>query len=147
MLRMMTPDYASPEQVDGSDVTPQSDIYSLGVLLYELLTGHKPYDFAGRALHEVSRVICDVMPAPPSSVLSQAQNLLPQYSASPGRYLAVRSTSEKQLVAELTSGLDNIVMKTMAKDPRDRYEAVSELSRDISRFLSSSPGLIAVSST
>ena len=52
MLRMMTPDYASPEQVQGADVTPKSDIYSLGVLLYELLTGHKPYDFAGRALHE-----------------------------------------------------------------------------------------------
>ena len=55
MLRMMTPDYASPEQVQGFDVTPSSDIYSLGVLLYEFLTGHRPYNFAGRALHEVSQ--------------------------------------------------------------------------------------------
>jgi serine/threonine protein kinase/tetratricopeptide (TPR) repeat protein len=135
MLRMMTPDYASPEQVRGSDVTTQSDIYSLGVLLYELLTGHKPYDFAGRALHEVSRVICDVMPERPSTVLSHTQNLLPKYSSSPGRYLAVRSTSEKQLVAELTSGLDNIVMKAIAKEPEDRYESAGELSRDITRYL------------
>jgi serine/threonine protein kinase/tetratricopeptide (TPR) repeat protein len=138
MLRMMTPDYASPEQVQGADVTPQSDIYSLGVLLYELLTGHKPYDFAGRSIHEVSRVICDVLPPAPSAVLSKTQNLLPQYSASAGRYLAVRSTSEKQLIADLTSGLDNIVMKAMAKDPEDRYDSVGELSRDISRFLSGS---------
>ncbi len=138
MLRMMTPDYASPEQVQGSDVTPQSDIYSLGVLLYELLTGHKPYDFAGRALHEVSRVICEVMPSLPSAVLSQTQNLLPQYSSANGRYLAVRETSEKQLVSDLTSGLDNIVMKAMAKDPEDRYESVGEMSKDISRFLSGS---------
>src|SRR5215204_6577507 len=58
MLRMMTPDYASPEQVRGIEVTPTSDIYSLGVLLYELLSGHRPYNFTGRALHEVSEVIC-----------------------------------------------------------------------------------------
>jgi TolB-like protein/Tfp pilus assembly protein PilF len=135
---MMTPDYASPEQVQGADVTPQSDIYSLGVLLYELLTGHKPYDFAGRSIHEVSRVICDVMPTQPSAVLSQKQNLLPQYTSAEGRYLAVRSTSKKELVSDLTSGLDNIVMKAMAKHPEDRYESVSELSRDISRFLSGS---------
>src|SRR5687767_8626781 len=109
MLRMMTPDYASPEQVNGGDVTPQSDIYSLGILLYELLTGHKPYNFAGRALHEVSRVICEVMPAPPSKIISKAENLLPQYGGSPGRYLAVRSTSEKQLLKDLAGDLDNVV--------------------------------------
>ena len=135
MLRMMTPDYASPEQVQGSDVTPQSDIYSLGVLLYELLTGHKPYDFAGHALHEVSRVICEVMPEVPSQTLSTTRTLLPQYGAATGRYLAVRGTTEKQLVSDLTSGLDNIVMKAMAKDPHDRYESAAEMSRDITRFL------------
>ena len=136
MLRMMTPDYASPEQVQGGDVTPKSDIYSLGILLYELLSGHRPYDFAGRGIHEVSRVICEVMPEPPSAVLSQASKLLPKYAATPGRYLTARSTSEKELVADLTNGLDDIVMKAMAKEPRDRYESVSALSRDITRFLS-----------
>jgi eukaryotic-like serine/threonine-protein kinase len=81
MLRMMTPDYASPEQVQGADVTPHSDIYSLGILLYELLSGHKAYISAGRALHEVSRIICEVMPEPPSKVLAYPDNLLPQYSS------------------------------------------------------------------
>ena len=136
MLRMMTPDYASPEQVQGGDVTPQSDIYSLGVLLYELLTGHKPYNFGGRALHEVSRVICEVLPLPPSEIVTHSENLLPQYSGTTNRYLTVRATSEKQLVEDLSKGLDNIVMKAIAKDPIDRYESVGEFSRDISRYLS-----------
>jgi serine/threonine protein kinase/tetratricopeptide (TPR) repeat protein len=138
MLRMMTPDYASPEQVQGSDVTPQSDIYSLGILLYELLTGHKAYNSAGRAMHEVSRIICEVMPEPPSKILAHDENLLPQYASSTGRYLSVRVTSEKQLLADLAGDLDNIVMKSIAKDPADRYESVAEFSRDITRYLKGS---------
>ncbi len=135
MLRMMTPDYASPEQVQGDDVTPQSDIYSLGILLYELLTGHKAYISAGRAMHEVTRVICEVMPEPPSKIIAQAENLLPQYSGKPKTYLTVRSTSEKQLVSDLAGGLDNIVMKAIAKSPADRYDSVAEFSQDITRYL------------
>ena len=76
VMRMMTPDYASPEQIQGTDITPSSDIYSLGVLLYELLTGHRPYNFAGRALHEVSRVICEVSPSQPSRVLGDLDHVL-----------------------------------------------------------------------
>jgi serine/threonine protein kinase len=138
MLRMMTPDYASPEQVEGSDVTPQSDIYSLGILLYELLTGHKAYNSAGRAMHEVSRIICEVMPEPPSRILSEPQNILPQYSNNPARYLSVRSTSEPELFAALEGDLDNVVMKAIAKDPAGRYESVAEFSRDITRYLNGS---------
>ena len=136
MLRMMTPDYASPEQVNGADVTARSDIYSLGILLYELLTGHKPYNFAGRALHEVSRVICEVMPEPPSKIIKHPENRLPQYGNDSERYLRVRSASEKQVAQDLAGDLDNIVMKAIAKDPADRYDSVSEFSRDISRYLS-----------
>src|SRR5262249_21731120 len=69
VARMMTPDYASPEQVRGLEITPASDVYSLGILLYELITGHRPYSFAGRSLHELSQVISDIRPTPPSRAI------------------------------------------------------------------------------
>jgi eukaryotic-like serine/threonine-protein kinase len=135
MLRMMTPDYASPEQVQGADVKPSSDIYSLGVLLYELLTGHRPYSFAGRALHEVTQVICEVMPELPSRVVTSDSGLLPQYGSDPGAVLAVRQTDVGSLSTQLSAGLDNIIMRAVNKQPQDRYGSAAELSRDISRYL------------
>ena len=135
MLRMMTPDYASPEQVRGRDVGPASDIYSLGVLLYELLTGHRPYNFAGRALHEVTQVVCEEMPRLPSQVLDIDANLLSHYGGNPDKSLAARDTGKGELAAELLRGLDNVVMKALAKEPADRYPSVKDLSLDVSRFL------------
>lgn len=135
LLRMMTPDYASPEQIRGVDVTPASDIYSLGVLLYELLTGHRPYNFAGRSLHEISKVACEVLPEMPSRILTAEQNLLPTYSGTGSRYLYVRSTTQRELRDELATGVDDIVMKAVAKEAAERYGSVDAFSRDISRFL------------
>ncbi|MDI1242109.1 MAG: protein kinase, partial [bacterium] len=138
MLRMMTPDYASPEQVRGRDVGPASDIYSLGVLLYELLTGHRPYNFTGRALHEVTQVVCDEMPRLPSQVLDVNTNLLQHYGGTFDKALAARDTAKGELLAELMRGLDNVVMKALAKDPHDRYVTVKDLSLDVSRYLNGS---------
>jgi eukaryotic-like serine/threonine-protein kinase len=135
LMRLMTPDYASPEQVQGIEVKPASDIYSLGVLLYELLTGHRPYSFQGRALHEVTRVICEVAPDLPSNILGKEINLMPQYASSETRGANVRGTTPARLKEDLTGDLDNIVMKALAKDPADRYLSVKELSEDISRHL------------
>ncbi|MCC7309360.1 MAG: protein kinase [Acidobacteria bacterium] len=135
MLRMMTPDYASPEQVQGLDVTPASDIYSLGVLLYEMLTGHRPYNFVGRALHDVTYVICNTMPKPPSRMIDDAETLLPQYVKGNIDLLEVRRTNSTALASALVGDLDNILMKALSKDRADRYSSVSEFSRDVSRFL------------
>ena len=67
---MMTPEYASPEQVKGAAITTLSDVYSLGVVLYELLTGHRPYLLLSAAVHEMARVIVEVEPARPSDVVT-----------------------------------------------------------------------------
>lgn len=138
MLRMMTPDYASPEQVAGQDVTPSSDIYSLGVLLYELLTGHRPYNFTGRALHEVSYVICNTMPRLPSRMIEDAETLLPGYKKSEVDFLEARKTTAPALASALAGDLDNVVMKALSKDAGSRYSSVSEFSKDISRYLNGS---------
>lgn len=135
IMRLMTPDYASPEQVRGTDVAPASDIYSLGVLLYELLTGHRPYNFTGRALHEVSRVICEVAPQPPSQIIGNDLNLMIQYTNSVTRYADVRGTTPKRLKEDLEGNLDDIIMKALAKEPASRYLSVKEFSEDISRHL------------
>src|SRR5688500_139072 len=135
MLRMMTPDYASPEQVQGSDVTPSSDIYSLGVLLYELLTGHRPYNFKGRALHEVSHVICNTMPQLPSRKIDEKETLLPPYADRDLNFLETRKTTATKLSSEHAGSIDNIIMKALSKDPSSRYSSASEFSRDISRYL------------
>ena len=135
MLRMMTPDYASPEQVRGADVTPSSDIYSLGVLLYEFLTGHRPYNFSGRALHEVTHVICNTMPKVPSRIIKDRDNLLPHYANRNGDFLDARKTTATALAGDLSRDLDDIVMKALSKEPDDRYSSVAELSKDISRHL------------
>lgn len=135
VMRLMTPDYASPEQVQGIDVAPASDIYSLGILLYELLTGHRPYNFAGRALHEVSRVICEVAPTLPSEIIEEDGNLLPQYFDGTKRYADVRGTAPDKLKNELKGSLDNIIMKALAKQAPDRYLTVKDLSEDITRYL------------
>ena len=68
----MTPEYASPEQVLGEEVHTTTDVYALGVVLYELLTGHRPYNMRNRILHEVARVICEEMPTTPSAVVTQS---------------------------------------------------------------------------
>ncbi len=135
LMRLMTPDYASPEQVCGVEITPSSDIYSLGILLYELLTGHRPYNFAGRALHEVSQVICEVAPDAPSSILDKNANLLPQYADAEDKFARVRSTTRADLKNELAENLDNIILKALGKSPSDRYDSVQEFSADISRHL------------
>src|SRR5205085_1963540 len=144
-MRLMTPEYASPEQVQGLSVTPASDIYALGVMLYELLTGHRPYRFANRSPHEVARVICEDEPEQPSRVVSRADGVLPVETATGGELTTVeaacraRSVSPDSLRRELAGNLDNIIMKALRKEPGRRYSSVEEMREDVARHLEGRP--------
>ncbi len=143
-MRLMTPEYASPEQVQGELTSPATDVYSLGVLLYELLSGHRPYRLRNRAPHEVARVICDEVPAPPSLIISYPEDLLPHYlksdEASPLQLLySSRSTTPESLRQQLSGELDTIVMRALRKQQQWRYQTSDELREDIVRYLKKQP--------
>ncbi|QYO66125.1 protein kinase domain-containing protein [Leptolyngbya sp. 7M] len=139
MLRLMTPDYASPEQVKGESVTQASDIYSLGILLYELISGHRPYDLSGKALHEITYAICEEEPLPPSRAIGLAAHLQARYAGIGNSFASVRSSDAASLVEAISGNLDNIVMKAIAKNPGQRYGSVGALLDDVAKHLAGRP--------
>jgi serine/threonine protein kinase/tetratricopeptide (TPR) repeat protein len=139
-LRMMTVDYASPEQVRGEKVTYATDVYSLGVILFELLTGFRPYRLESRTAHNVARAICDDRPMRPSEVFrsdSDSASATPVNTATPtlADVADLRRESPAQLSARIAGDLDNIILRALAKDPSDRYPSVSALREDIEHYL------------
>ncbi|MCA9192670.1 MAG: protein kinase [Planctomycetales bacterium] len=129
---MGTLEYMAPEQAgySGQDVDTRADIYSLGVILYELLTGLLPFDSSRlrqAALDEMLRIIREEEPARPSLRFSSSE--------SAPSYAAVRRSEPKQLAGLLRSELDWIVMKSLDKDRNRRYETASSFSQDINRYL------------
>lgn len=139
-VRLMTIEYASPEQVQALPVTFSSDVYSLGVILYELLTGHSPYRFRNRMPHEVARAIIEDEPEQPSMSVSRPGPSIP-LSHIDRNALTLSSAAETRphLIAtlrnELAGNLDNIVLKALRKEPADRYESTAALREDILRHL------------
>lgn len=142
-VRLMTPEYASPEQVRGQSVTTASDVYSLGVLLYELLTGHRPYQMTSRAPHEIMRVVCESEPTRPSTIIAQTRRVVAHDGSEvvlkPETLSRKRETEPGKLRRELTGDLDNIVLMALRKEPQRRYGSVEQLSEDIRRHLEGLP--------
>lgn len=137
-LRMMTPEYASPEQLTGGIVTTASDVYALGVILYILLSGHRPYaPWKNGPTHELERAICQEDPPDPSMVLRRVDNDAPPID----RIASNRSSTPDRLRRELTGDLDTIVMRAMDKSPVRRYASVQGLVEDIERYLNGLPVL------
>jgi len=142
--RPMTPEYASPEQVRGQSVTKASDVYSLGVLLYELLTGHRAYRASVQSLLEVERTICEEQVEKPSSVVGRTEyqtsrSGITRSVITPEAAGANRSLDPNELRRRLQGDLDTIVLKALRKQPQDRYVSVAEFSKDIERHLSGKP--------
>jgi serine/threonine-protein kinase len=134
-----TPAYASPEQVRREPPGTHSDVYSLGVLLYEILTGHRPYQFGSRLHEEVSRTVGEVVPPLPSQVVTQpgSRSIEGRRTEVPAEDLASsRRTTTQAMKKRLRGDLDAIVMKALAKDQQDRYSTAEQLATDIRRHLS-----------
>jgi serine/threonine protein kinase len=141
--RLMTPEYASPEQVRGEHVTTVSDVYSLGVLLYELLSGHSPYHFKTLLPQDIAQVISDSEPEKPSTVINRVEEVTT--GGRKGTKLTPESVSQtrdgrpEKLRRKLAGDLDNIVLMSMRKEPLRRYSSVGQFSEDIRRHLEGLP--------
>jgi len=140
--RPMTPEYASPEQIRGDPITTVSDVYSLGVVLYQLLTGRSPYLVETRSFHELARAVCEMDPGKPSTVVLKPQPIrigeLLQ-SATPEQISSSREGSPAKLRRRLAGDLDNIVLMALRKEPQRRYASVEQLTEDIRRHLQGLP--------
>ncbi|MEO8192863.1 MAG: serine/threonine-protein kinase [Gemmatimonadales bacterium] len=112
-LRLMTPEYAAPEQVRGEPVTTATDVYALGAVLYELLSGKRAHRFDRKTAAEIERVVCEVDPEPPSVALSDR---------------------DSQARRQVAGDLDTIVLKALDKDPARRYASAEALHEDLRRY-------------
>ncbi len=126
--QLMTPEYASPEQIRGEKVGISSDVYSLGVLAYELLTGTRPYQLAGMSPAEIERMVCFTIPCDPSTSVAQRRTAT-----------AAGLDNPRRLRKRLRGDIDRIVMTALHHTSAQRYPTAQALADDIERHLSGKP--------
>ena len=139
--RLLTPEYASPEQILGKPVTATSDVYALGVVLYELLTGLRPFVVEATASQlELERSICVTDPPRPSAAVEHSTTGQPTTERQdPTRIAAARAVTPERLRRRLAGDLDAIIMRALRKEPQHRYGSVDQLMADIRRYLANEP--------
>lgn len=137
-LGMMTPRYASPEQISGAFVSTATDVYSLGLILFELLTDAPAYEISSNRPDEIAKVICEVEPVRPSSVVNGSRQTTKNRTAENEghRTKGKRYTTNPK---SLRGDLDTIVLKALRKDPARRYASVEQFANDIRRHLDGLP--------
>lgn len=126
-LRLMTPEYASPEQVRGDAVTAATDVYGLGLVLYEQVTGRRPQRLTRWSPREIERVVCDTDPPAPSIAVSEGDDAVARAAA--------RRATPAQLREICTGELDRIVARAISKVPEQRYPTAERLAGDLERYL------------
>ncbi|MDJ0842283.1 MAG: serine/threonine-protein kinase [Acidobacteriota bacterium] len=129
-FRMLTPEYAAPEQVRGQHATTACDVYALGMVLYELLTGQRPYLITDLEIESLFKVITQTRPPKPSAMVTRPGS---------SNFSLVRQGSTNRLRSQLSGDLDVIVLKSLRKEPVERYGTVEGLRDDISRHLKGLP--------
>ena len=140
LARQMTPEYASPEQINGAPITTLTDVYSLGVVLYELLTGHKPYVLLSAAMHELARVIAEIEPKRPSAVVSTTEvNAGDGAEITPDTVSGLREGDPIRLRKRLEGDLDCVLLTALQKEPERRYGSVQSFADDLQRHLEHRP--------
>jgi serine/threonine protein kinase len=138
-FRLMTPGYASPEQVRGEPVTTASDVYSLGVILYELLTSCRPYKVKNDSPAEILRAVCEQDPEKPSTAVVRPEETGQTKTLTRETIAAARKTAPDKLIRQLSGDLDTIVAKALRKEPQRRYASVEQFSEDLRRHLEGLP--------
>jgi serine/threonine-protein kinase len=139
-FRVLTPQYASPEQLRGEPISTATDVYALGVLLFELLAGHWPYRLKDNSPLSVERAVLEQDPEKPSEAIARPPEPV---DGARGAVLSPvserRSTSPAALKRQLRGDLDNIVLTALSKDPQRRYASVQRLRDDVRRYLDRRP--------
>ncbi len=131
---VFTPEYASPEQISGDNLTTATDLYSLGVILYELLTGVRPFSFEGKNFGQIIQTATQTAPLRPSSAARHQKNNEFEQNVSEDRKIPA-----SQIARTLKGDLDNIILKALQKEPERRYSSVEQFSEDIRRYLKGLP--------
>lgn len=142
---VMTPEYASPEQFRGGTITTATDVYSLGLVLYELLTGHQAHRFTGLAPHEIARAVLESEPEKPSVAVRGTEEVTREgrekITLTPDLVSGLRSDTPEKLRRCLGGELDNILLKAIRKEPSERYASADQFSEDVRRYLEGLPVL------
>ncbi len=125
--RVFTPEYAAPEQVRGEPVGTMTDTYALGVLLFELLTGRRPFDFQGKGFIEIERILAVTPPPRPSGLIDEV------------RAAVIGERSPARARALVRGDLDAVVQMALRKEPERRYGTVEQLARDVRAHLDGQP--------